>query len=89
MSILTNMAQYETNKLVRAGRILTITRERGKVRIDYLDANNCAAWTYVDEAWQTKHQPEVGWYLVQYHDGYLSASPAEAFEEAAIRIDHN
>lgn len=87
--MITNMAQYESTKTVQAGRIVKITRERGKVRIDYLDANNYAAWTYVDEAWQTRHQPEVGWYLVQYQGGYLSATPPGPFEEASIRIDTN
>lgn len=87
--MITNMAQYETTKLVQAGKIIAIVREHGKVRIHYLDSNNYAAWTYVDEVWQTEHRPEVGWYLVQYQDGYLSATPPEPFEDAATRIDNN
>lgn len=35
----------------------------------------------VDAAWLTKHTPHVGGYLVRYAgDGYLSWSPADAFE---------
>ncbi len=31
--------------------------------------------------WLDKHNPEVGGYLVQYEDGYISYSPAKAFED--------
>ena len=31
--------------------------------------------------WLDKHNPEVGGYLVFYKDGYVSYSPAKAFEE--------
>lgn len=35
----------------------------------------------VDDAWFAKHNPKAGGYLVQYDNGYLSYSPAEAFEQ--------
>lgn len=34
----------------------------------------------VTQAYLDKHQPEVGGYYVVYDDGYLSFSPAKAFE---------
>ena len=34
----------------------------------------------------TKHRPQVGGYLVYYKDGYVSFSPAQAFEEGYSRI---
>ena len=33
-----------------------------------------------------KPHPEVGWYLVQYADGYISFSPAKAFEEGYTAV---
>ncbi len=38
----------------------------------------------MDKAWLDKHNPEVGGYLVQYDRGYISYSPAEAFESGYI-----
>lgn len=37
---------------------------------------------------QLKGKPDVqeGWYMVVYPDGYVSFSPAEAFEEGYTRI---
>lgn len=31
-------------------------------------------------------QPEVGWYFVEYENGYVSFSPAKPFEEGYTRI---
>lgn len=31
-------------------------------------------------------RPQVGWYFVQYSNGYKSFSPADAFEEGYMRI---
>lgn len=36
--------------------------------------------------WLDKHNPEVGGYYVVYKDGYISFSPAKAFEEGYIKI---
>lgn len=33
-----------------------------------------------------KHNPKVGGYFVQYKDGYMSFSPADAFEEGYSKI---
>jgi hypothetical protein len=41
----------------------------------------------VDRGYLVKHQPKVGGYLVRYEDGYLSWSPAKAFEDGYRRID--
>lgn len=40
----------------------------------------------VDEAYDHKHNPQPGGYLVVYKDGYRSFSPAAAFEEGYTRI---
>ncbi len=36
---------------------------------------------YVDSAYMKKHTPTVGGYYVVYEGGYISFSPAEAFEK--------
>lgn len=34
----------------------------------------------------TKHNPQIGWYYVVYEDGYVSFSPAGAFEGGYTKI---
>jgi hypothetical protein len=41
----------------------------------------------VDHVWYEKHDPRAGGYLVEYADGYLSYSPAEAFEQGYRLMD--
>lgn len=40
----------------------------------------------VPSSYMQKHSPEAGGYYVQYEDGYVSFSPAAAFEEGYTRI---
>jgi hypothetical protein len=40
----------------------------------------------VDGRWWGKHQPKPGGYYVVYADGYVSFSPAEAFEGGYTKI---
>ncbi len=40
----------------------------------------------VDAEFYRKHKPEPGGYFVMYADGYISYSPAKAFEEGYTRI---
>lgn len=40
----------------------------------------------VDGAYVDKHKPQAGGYFVQYHDGYRSWSPAEAFEDGYTAV---
>lgn len=42
----------------------------------------------VDHAYVSKHKPEAGGYYVVYADGYLSFSPAKAFEDGYTRVDY-
>ncbi len=41
----------------------------------------------LDGKFVAQHDPKVGGYLVFYKDGYMSYSPAEAFESGYDRID--
>lgn len=40
----------------------------------------------IGEDWIAKHNPQDGGYLVAYRDGYLSFSPAAAFEEGYTKL---
>ena len=40
----------------------------------------------MERVWLDKHNPEVGGYLVVYKDGYISFSPAEAFEDGYTKV---
>jgi hypothetical protein len=40
----------------------------------------------VAEDFFAKHNPQVGGYLVIYADGYMSFSPAKAFEDGYVAI---
>lgn len=83
-----NMGKFISHKEVHAGKITAVnTSDSGGYKVEYLDANHRPAWTVVPWKWWDKHRPEPGGYLVQYRDGYLSYSPAQAFEEGYTRIE--
>lgn len=44
------------------------------------------AWPFT-AGWYRKHNPHKGGYLVEYDDGYMSYSPAKAFEEGYTLMD--
>lgn len=66
---------YESRKRVRAARI----EHFGEHHQLHLHGGQVAT---VSPEWMKKHQPEVGWYVVQYEDGYVSASPPGPFESS-------
>lgn len=74
------LPQYKCHKVVRAGKILTTAHNPNEdavfLDIDGLDNK----WLSVPAGWLSKHNPDIGGYLVAYEDSYLSYSPAEAFE---------
>jgi hypothetical protein len=87
---------YQCHKRVRA---MKISRIEPKDNPDV--TGNSAAESYgafifpvekqcgtlsVDDSFMTKHHPQVGGYIVVYDDGYMSYSPAKAFEEGYTEI---
>jgi hypothetical protein len=70
----TILPAYQCHKTVHAGKITAIDGD--ELTLGELNL----AWK-VSPAWMTKHNPQVGGYLVVYADGYESYSPAKAFEE--------
>lgn len=80
------MPRYKCHKEVRALKILSVTTEPqdGSCLLTFEDTRFSPLrlrGDYVD-----KHQPRAGGYFVVYEDGYLSWSPALAFEEGYTLI---
>lgn len=75
------MARYQCHKQVQAGKIVDVYNGNVIVLV-----GETQVALHVGTPWITKHNPEVGGYLVQYDDGYQSYSPAKAFEEGYTLI---
>lgn len=79
------LPKWKCHKVVRAAKISAIENS-GTVGMLVLqlqgqDPEAPLPVAEVDAAWFVKFKPEVGGYLVVYDDGYMSYSPAKAFEE--------
>jgi len=71
------LPQYKCHKVVSAGKITRLYEANGMLRVE-CEALEMPVVIPLD--FLQRHAPEVGGYLVMYRDGYLSYSPAEAFE---------
>lgn len=70
--------QYKCHKVVRAG-VICSWHSHGLVSVE-VRGTDTTIEVEVGADWIQKHKPQSGGYLVAYEDGYLSYSPAEAFE---------
>lgn len=74
------LPQYKCHKVVRAGKILATAHNPNEDAV-FLDVDGVVnKWLSTPAGWLNKHNPDIGGYLVAYEDGYLSYSPAAAFE---------
>lgn len=77
--------KYQCHKQVFAAKIVANLK-------NVESAGHTIAMEGVDQGWPVsfdwlqKHKPEVGGYLVFYADGYVSYSPAKAFEEGYTKL---
>jgi hypothetical protein len=85
--------RWQSHKVVRADKITKIEEADGIIKITMGDESDApvlitSTISVVEGeiSWFDKHKPKVGGYLVCYEDGYLSYSPAEAFEKGYSRI---
>jgi hypothetical protein len=83
-----NMCIFKSHKEVKGAKIKDIIRDAGGKRFLRFVDNDTDRWEMTDE-WFDRHKPERGGYLVLYKDGYVSFSPAEAFEDGNTRITMN
>jgi hypothetical protein len=89
------MPKYRSHKTVWALKIKSVEHDSDAAAREGRDATGNARITPedpgyapfdVDAAYVRKHDPKAGGYFVAYEDGYLSFSPAEAFEAGYTRI---
>lgn len=71
-----SLPRYRSHKIVQAARILEVLSLPLRFRLDL----DLGAW-FQPKALASTVMPEPGWWLVLYEDGYISFSPAKAFEE--------
>jgi len=84
---LAQMPKYKCHKEVWALKISKVIEEiDGTGILEFSDAR--FAPRQMPSEYMEKHKPEAGGYLVQYEDGYLSWSPAEAFEGGYTQIPY-
>ena len=90
MTAATPLPQYQCHKKVWALKIKAlepIEGEGGKLAgmMMHPEESGYAPIT-LSGAYMSKHQPKEGGYYVVYDDGYLSWSPADAFESGYTRL---
>lgn len=73
-----NLPKYKCHKEVWALKIIGIDRQAIGTLLQFEGAHLIHA---IDNKWVERHNPQTGGYLVMYIDGYVSYSPAKAFEE--------
>jgi hypothetical protein len=75
---------YQCHKKVRAAKITGIAPSTSDSTL--LKLEEVGGTVTVPLEWATKHKPQIGGYYVQYADGYISYSPAKAFEEGYTNL---
>lgn len=92
MSIVTAaFPRYQCHKIVRAVKIKRIEPQcmlaiaTHGVLVRPVDDEGVGSFI-VPEDFITRHAPQPGGYIVAYEDGYISYSPAEAFESGYTRL---
>lgn len=76
---------YKCHKVVRAG-VICSWHSHGFVSVE-VRGTNTTFEIEVGDDWIQKHNPKSGGYLVVYEDGYLSYSPASAFEAGYRQLE--
>ena len=80
-TLIDRMPQYKCHKIVRALKIKTVEIEQDRSRGVIAFEEDGFPEFSMDASFLRKHDPEAGSYFMVYADGYMSISPAKAFEE--------
>jgi len=76
-----SMPRYRSHKCVSAAKITSVLKHvDGILDIQMTTPGDELIKVRISKEWGEKHEPDLGGYLVLYDDGYISYSPAEAFE---------
>ncbi len=84
---MSGLPRYRCHKVVQAAKIVDVTTLAHMPDSGGILALDGAHPVAVDASYLAKHQPSVGGYFVVYDDGYLSFSPAKAFEDGYTRLE--
>lgn len=86
------LPQWKCHKIVRAAQIKKIEAARMGAQLLTIEAPNpptpLSLCEYLaKQEMLVRYVPVIGDYLVVYEDGYVSFSPAKAFEEGYTRME--
>lgn len=77
--------KYSSHKTVEAAKISSVELGAdGSLTVGLEGGYDNVLFTHQER--QGKPSPEAGWYLIRYVDGYVSFSPAKAFEDGYTEI---
>lgn len=81
-----NLPQYKCHKVVKAAKIKEIPHPlQGVLVLELPDGAEFRA--QVSDSFWGRNKPQAGGYFVMYDDGYMSYSPAAAFEAGYTLLD--
>ena len=81
------LPKYKCHKVVHAAKITDITSQDADGDLTHaLIFGEISAFQSITDVWRKKYDPQVGGYYVVYEDGYVSFSPADAFEAGYTKI---
>lgn len=80
------LPRWQCHKVVRAAKI-THAEAMLSGALYRLTLDGVGVPIEVDTKWMVERRAEAGGYLVVYEDGYMSFSPAKAFEEGYTRLE--
>ena len=79
--------KYKSHKTVRAAKITEIqNHESDGSGSRTMVFGEIGGSKFLTDEWNERFKPEVGGYYVIYEDGYISYSPAKAFEEGYTKV---
>lgn len=79
------LASWKCHKVVKTGKIMALPADGPHIPVE--DARGATYMLSVPDDTFKRGRPAVGDYIVIYEDGYISWSPAKAFEDGYTRQD--
>lgn len=84
------MPRYRCHKCVSAAKIFTVlTHIDGMLDLTMETPEGKVIKARMSADWNHKHAPDKGGYLVMYDDGYMSYSPASAFNAGYTLLEED
>lgn len=81
---LDKLANYQSRRIVKAGRILGVDVERHRLCVELADGRDHSFSPVAD--FFGRSVPQTGHYFLLYDDGYQSHSPTAVFENGYTRL---